>query len=208
MKRYLTSFLICLFVLVLPSQLWAQKHSIRVEAPSILIGHINLDYGIAVNPNLSIHLPVFVKPITLGVPAPVGALMSFDTMFTEHLNSLGEVSPIKHWIHAGLEPGVRYWTNGVYNRGVFFGFHLLGKIFRYGGHSLERSYREGYAMGGFISVGYCRDLSARWGLELELGLGGQYRVYDRYTLSGSLIARGSQFVPAVSRLGVQLVYLL
>lgn len=208
MKRYLIASLVCLLVLSMPRQLWAQKHSLRVEAPSLLMGHINLDYGVAVSEKLSVHLPVFVKPLTLGIPAPVGAMMAWDQMFAEHLNHLGEFSPVKHWIHAGFEPGVRYWMNGVYNRGVFLGGHLLGKIFRYGGHSLESSYREGYAVGGFVSVGYSRELSARWGLELELGLGGQYRVYDRYNLSGSLIGKGQELVPAMSRFGVQLVYLL
>lgn len=208
MKRYLLSSLLGLLALALPSEAKAQKHSLRIEAPSLLMGHINLDYGVAVSPSWSVHLPVFVKPFTLGVPAPVGGIMLFDTMFSKHLNELGEISPIKHWVHAGLEPGVRYWTNGVYNRGVFFGAHLLGKVFRYGGHSLEQSYREGYAVGGFLSVGYSREFSARWGLELEIGLGGQYRAYDRYSLSGGLLARGQQFVPAVSRFGVQVVYLL
>lgn len=208
MKRYLFSCLTLLLGLVLPTQLKAQTHSLRIEAPSLFLGHINLDYGVAVSHKFSLHFPVFVKPLTLGVPAPVGAIRSFERMFGQDLNMMGEFSSVEHWVHAGFEPGVRYWTNGVYNRGVFFGTHILGKVFRYGGHRLEQSYREGYALGGFLSVGYSRELSARWGLELELGLGGQYRSYNRYSLSGGLIGRGYEIVPSVSRLGVQLVYLL
>lgn len=208
MKRHWILSVVCLLMLALPIRVWAQKHSLRVEASSLLVGHIGLDYGIAVSPKVSVHVPVFVKPVTLGIPAPVGAVMSFERLFSEHLYLAGQFSPVEHWTHAGIEPGVRYWTNGVYNRGVFFGGHILGKVFRYGGHRLDSSFREGYAVGGFASIGYSRELSARWGLELELGLGVQYRSYDRYDLSRVHLASGEDLVPAVSRFGIQIVYLL
>lgn len=206
MKKLLF-LLLLVFTCSTTPKLYAQDQSLRTELPSLLWGNINIDYGVAVSPKLSIHIPVFIKPFTLGLPVPVGAMLALER-FNTNLYQIDQFDSMQHYLHLGIEPGVRYWFNGVHFRGLYLGAHALAKIFRYGGHRLESSYKEGWAIGGFASIGYSYELASRWNIEFELGLGGQYRSYTRYTLSGQSFTTGTDFVPSISRLGVQVVYLL
>ncbi|NLX80687.1 MAG: DUF3575 domain-containing protein [Proteiniphilum sp.] len=90
----------------------------------------------------------------------------------------------KHWI---VQPELRYWTCESFN-GHFFGIHALGAEFNVGGLDVPlgrlkdiKDYRyEGYAFGGGISYGYQWPIAKRLNLELNIGAGYAYLLYDKY----------------------------
>lgn len=90
----------------------------------------------------------------------------------------------KHWI---VQPELRYWTCESFN-GHFFGIHALGAEFNVGGLDVPlgrlkdiKDYRyEGYAFGGGVSYGYQWPIAKRLNLELNIGAGYAYLLYDKY----------------------------
>lgn len=208
MKQHLFLTLTLFLGLLNYNKGYAQKQSIRTELPSLLMGNINLDYGIALSDRISLHIPVFVKPLTFGLPVPIRAVMIAENLEGSGLANLNEFGAFEHWQHAGIEPGIRFWTNGVHNRSIYIGMHALGKVYRYGGSDIDPSYKEGYAVGGFLSLGYSRELADRWNLEFEVGIGCQHRAFKQYTSAGRVIRQGTGLSAALSRFGVQIVYLL
>lgn len=185
----------------------AQKWAVRTNVLALATGNINADLSLAISPRISVHLPIQYRPYTLPISAPIGLLHWMEgELSNSHLSKIGKLD---HAENLTVMPGLRYWMNGVYNRGLFFGAHAVGKLFKYGGSELVGSYKDGYALGAGISVGYSLELSPRWNIEAEIGGSAYHRTYDLYRRSDRMVQEGlSDTRIALSRLGISLTYLL
>lgn len=197
--------LIALFMSISPAL--AQKWAVRTNVLALATGNINADLSLALSPRISAHLPVQYRPYTLPAPAPTGLLHWMERDIS--ISNLHQIGKIDHAENLTLMPGLRYWTRGVYNRGLFFGAYAIGKLFKYGGSDLVESYKDGHALGGGLSMGYSMELTPRLNLEGEIGAGAYIRSYDLYSRSGRLQQQGVKDSRILlSRLGISLTYLL
>jgi len=111
------------------------------------------------------------------------------------------------------QPELRWWLCEPFY-GSFFGLHAHGALFNVGGVGTNdmKDYRfQGYLLGGGLSYGYQFYLAPRWNLELSLGAGYVYLVYDKYECKncGQLIDRDQKkhyFGP--TQAGITLVYII
>lgn len=185
----------------------AQKWAVRTNVLALATGNINADLSLAISPRISVHLPIQFRPYTLPISAPIGLLHWMEgDLSNAHVAKIGKLD---HAENLTVMPGLRYWMNGVYNRGLFFGAHAVGKLFRYGGSDLVSSVKNGYALGAGLSVGYSLELSPRWNVEAEIGGSAYHRTYDLQRRNGGILQEGvSDMHIALSRLGISLTYLL
>lgn len=187
----------------------AQRAAIKTNVLGLAVGNLNVEASRMLAPKWSVHLGLEAKPFSYPLPAPVG-LLNYVEGLSSTAQDIVELGTIKHTEHYTIEPSLRYWTHGVYNRGFFFGVHAVGTRFSYGDNHLNRTYRQGWGVGAGLSLGYNRELTKRLNLELEFGLAGLYRRYR--VLEGETGHRYpseySGVIPMVSRLGVSLVYTL
>lgn len=208
MRKILQYSLLLISLFLAPAAL-AQRAALRTNLLGLATANLNLEASYMLSPNLSAHLLLQAKPLSYPLPAPIGLLRYLEGLDAsqDRLTSFGV---IKHTENYTVQPSLRYWTRGVYNRGWFFGFHSIATLFKYGGDEFEVNYREGWGVGAGLSVGYSFELSKRFNLETELGVGGLYRSY--HLVHGVTNAKASQrrtdIIPSLSRLGVSLVYLL
>lgn len=194
-------------LLVSISPALAQRWAVRTNVLALATGNINADLSLALGSRISLHLPIQYRPYTLPVHAPIGLLHWMEgDLFNTHLAKMGKLD---HAENLTVMPGLRYWMNGVYNRGLFFGAHAVGKLFTYGGTDLVNRYKDGYALGGGLSVGYSLELSPRWNIEAEIGGSAYWRTYDLHRRDGAKLTEGlTDMHVALSRLGISLTYLL
>lgn len=189
--------------------LQAQRAALRTNVLGLITGNINLEASHMVGKRWSLHLGLQAKPFGYPLPAPIGVLRYVEGL-DKGSKRLDQFGTIKHTENYTVQPSLRYWTHGPYNRGWFFGLHGVASLFKYGGDRFDSNYREGWAAGGGLSLGYSIELSKRFNIEAEVGAAMLYRSYD--LVSGStdkVISTGhSDMVPALSRLGVSLVYTL
>ena len=191
------------------NKLEAQRMALRTNALGLATGNINLEVSHIVGHNWSAHLMLQAKPFSYPLPAPVGLLRWAEGLDSETYR-ITEFGTIKHTENYTVQPSIRYWTNGAYNRGLFLGVHGIATLFKYGGDKFSSTYRDGWGVGAGASVGYSQELSKRFNLEFELGLGGLYRSYN--LVNGETDVKSAttttDFIPTVSRLGISLVYTL
>lgn len=188
----------------------AQRAAVRTNLLGLATGNINIEASRMIGSNWSAHLSLQAKPWAYPLPAPVGLLRYVEGLDSGQ-NRVMEFGTIKHTENYTIQPSLRYWTHGAYNRGLFFGVHAIGTMFEYGGDKYDANYRKGWGIGAGASFGYSYELSQRINLEFELGLGGLYRSYK--LISGETDKPISNttyrnLIPTVSRLGISLVYLL
>lgn len=187
----------------------AQDHAVRVNIPSFLLGNFNAELSFMVSDNFSIHIQGQAKPFDYKLPLPVKLFHLNDDNIG--WSKILDFSMIDHTINYTLQPGVRYWLNGVYNRGFFFGANAIASAYKLGGDKIDKSYRKGYALGGAVSSGYSYELSKFFNIEFEIGVGLYYNKYNK--LSGEednesfFDGRLSDIRVLPSRLAVSLVYL-
>ena len=98
----------------------------------------------------------------------------------------------KHWF---VQPEARYWFCEKFG-GHFLGIHAQAGQFNVGGiknnikflgtdfSKLTDSRYQGWMAGGGISYGYAFILGRSWNLELEVGVGYNYTLYDRFECAG------------------------
>lgn len=208
MKRILLLFL-CLICLGSTARIQAQGFALRTNFLAWIQGNMNLDVSMRLSNSLTFHLPVEVHPAFAKVPVPVGIIdvLNEGGAFHEEVFFRLEAPRINE--HYMIQPGLRYWMHGPYNRGVFFGAQAIGKLYEYGDSSVDYRVSKGYALGAGLSAGYNWDLSPRMNLEVEVGTGLLWHSYNRYFESNQvntkrLYARRW----GVSRLGLSLTYLL
>lgn len=120
----------------------------------------------------------------------IGIEMSLNRKYTLDVEAgynpftFNDNKKFKHWI---VMPELRYWTCESFN-GHFFGVHALASEFNVGGIDIPigrlkdiKDHRyEGYAFGGGISYGYQWPIAKRLNLELSIGAGYAYLLYDKY----------------------------
>lgn len=192
----------------------AQTYAVRMEASSLLLGNINVEIARSISPNapsVSLHLPISLRPFNIIKKPVFSGLNNFMAGKQGFDRYITDISFYEESQHISVQPGIRYWTKGVFNRGLFVGVHAIGRLFKEGGNGtneLKLNYREGFALGAGLSVGYSYELASRWNLEAEFGLGGLWRSYTlKSLLSNKVTAAKPDVVGTVSRCGVSVVYL-
>lgn len=201
-------FALLLFMVALSSRLEAQRIALRTNLLALATANINIEGSLMLTPSLSVHLPLQVKPVGYPLPAPTGllAFLSGETSSSQHILKVGT---IKYTENYTVQPGLRYWSNGVYNRGVFLGVFGIATKYRWGSDNMDVQYKDGYGFGGGVSLGYSYELSTRWNIEGELGVGALWRKYKLGTPSSATLgAEQTDVALVLPRIGVSLVYIL
>lgn len=154
-------------------------------------------------PDLSNALPrwaiksnlLYATIATLNIGLEIGLAEKWTLDISANYNpwTFSDNRKMKHWL---VQPEIRRWTCERFF-GHFFGLHLHGAQFNFGGmlpwgsktgemfgaikndNILNRRY-EGWLAGGGVSYGYHWIVGNRWGLEAEIGVGYAYLKYDKY----------------------------
>ena len=187
----------------------AQNYAIGTNLPYWLTGTINLQPSMALTQKVTLELGIQAKPIDFKLPLPTGLM---DTFYSDR--SLGaderfKIHNVYHTQHAFIQPGIRYWAQGAYNRSFFIGLNLIAGYYKFGTYTGDTTYSKGYLFGGGMSLGYAYELSPHWNIEGELGGSFVQALYDRYHPNGTLEAADQQrslLLP--TRVSLSLVYIL
>lgn len=209
MKKLLLIGLGACAALCCSPRLEAQRAALRTNALALATGNLNLEASHMIGQRWTAHLMLQAKPFSYPLPVPIG-LLRWAEGLDQGTSRLSEFGTIKHTEHYTIEPSLRYWMSGAYNRGLFFGLQATGSLFSYGGDKYSANYRKGWGAGAGLSIGYSRELSSRFNIEFELGVGGMYRSYQMVNGESGYVwdERHTDIVPTLSRLGVSLVYTL
>lgn len=209
MKKLLLIVMGACAVLCCAPRLEAQRAALRTNALALATGNLNLEASHMIGQRWTAHLMLQAKPFSYPLPAPIG-FMRWAEGLDSGASRFPDFGTIKHTEHYTVEPSLRYWMNGPYNRGLFFGIQATGSLFTYGGDKFDTNYRQGWGVGAGLSLGYSRELSSRFNLEFEIGLGAMYRDYQMVSGHTDVAfgPRQTDIVPTLSRLGVSLVYTL
>lgn len=209
MKKLLPTIALACTALCYAPRLEAQRAAIRTNALALATANLNLEVSHMLGQRWTAHLMLQAKPFSYPLPAPIG-LIRWAEGLDLGTDRLPEFGTIKHSEHYTIEPSIRYWMNGAYNRGLFFGLQTTAALFSYGGDKFDANYRKGWGVGAGLSLGYSRELSSRFNIEFEFGLGAMYRNYQLVNGQTDVAAttRQTDIVPTLSRLGVSLVYTL
>lgn len=192
----------------LSTSLKAQYMAVRTNLAALAVGNLNIEGSMRVMPNLSIHLPLQAKPFDYPLPMPIGLLGNIENEYGgQYIQEFGFV---RHSKNITIQPGVRYWFNDVYNRGLFVGAHGVASWFQWGGDHIQANYKEGLSYGVGLSMGYSYELSKRWNIEGEIGIGHLWRQYEyKHTDTGkSLSPTRHDSIFSLTRIGVSLVYII
>lgn len=199
--------LVMLIFLGISAQSEAQNVALRTNVLALAAGNINLEGSLRLGSRWSFHLPVQARPFSSPIPMPIGLLRYVE----------GE-GPSKDFLEFGrseytdnytIQPGFRLWATTAYGRGAFIGGYAIGTWFRQGINKLDPDYNRGFGVGAGVSVGYSYELSTRFNIEAEAGLGFLWRDYERVSrATGLAYEHETGVVPMVPRLGVSFVYLL
>ena len=173
MRKNFTIFMITLLVSLLSGTASAQRLAVKS----------NLLYDIT-------------STINLGVEYEVAPRWTLEMSANYNPWSFSDNKKMKLWM---LQPEARYWLCSGFS-GHFFGAHLLGGEFNYGGmlpfgitpssSGLGSKRYQGWMAGAGIGYGYNWVLGKRWNLEATLGVGYIHFGYDRFDLSAHLLAGG------------------
>lgn len=161
--------------------------------------------------------------MTLGPEFSVGRQMTIDIPVSYNPWTFQDNRKMKLLM---AQPEFRLWTCENFF-GHFFGFHLHGGIFNYGGMlpwgfsngkmfgtiespTLMNNRYEGYFAGAGVSYGYHVILSKRLSLELTLGAGYAYIKYDKYPCEhcGTKVGEGTRHYLGPTKAAVNLVYMI
>lgn len=175
LKRIVFTFLVVTMLLCVKMN--AQEHAVRVNIPSILYGNINADLSFRLSDRFSLHLQGQVKPINYKVPAPIGFIHVLEDGY--EIKHIFDFGLLNNSFNITLQPGIRFWYKGVYNRGFFYGLNAIASIYKYGGDKLDYRYKKGFALGGAISAGYSYEIARQWNVEAEIGIGISLNKYNK-----------------------------
>lgn len=123
----------------------------------------------------------------------------------------------KHWL---VQPEARYWFCDRFVKS-FVGVHAIGVKYNVGhmpnnlrifgkDFSQLSDYRfQGWAVGAGVAYGYAIPLGVHWNLELEIGAGYVYTMYDKYecTECGRKVDTGDYHYVGPTKAAINLVYL-
>lgn len=158
----------------------AQFYSVKTNLLGLATTNLNVEAGVAIHRNWSLHLPVNYNP----------------WVFTGN----------KRFQNITIQPGVRYWLLESFSQG-FIGIHSLYSRYHVGGINKYRY--DGWGAGMGISYGYSKVLNKRWNIEFEAGIGMMWTDYTKYLCKTCGAPQGNvseiRFVP--SKAAISLVYL-
>ncbi|MDO4691652.1 MAG: DUF3575 domain-containing protein [Porphyromonadaceae bacterium] len=208
MKKYLFALISLLGLWSYGGDLKAQTYAVRSDIISNLSGNFNLEVSSSISSHLSVHLPLFVRPVNLGLPYSIG-LYNLRNNYGYRSREIPLFESIATDQAIGIQPGVRYWTLLANNYGLFMGAFGIGELFKHGGFEDYPYYIQGYSVGAGASIGYAKVVTPNWNFELELGLGVVGRFYDRRDVrTDRILNHNRDLTWALARFGVNLVYLL
>ncbi len=189
------------------SSLDAQKVALRTNLLGLATGNINVEGSMYISPRLTFHVPIQAKLVGYPLPAPVGLIRWMES--TQPDSYIDHFGTVKHTENISIFPGIRHWWRGAYNRGFFTGYYAIGTWFRWGGDKFDVNYREGFGLGGGASIGYSYEISPRWNIEAEFGLGALWRDYEYIDhQTKSVIETKQDIIATIPKVGISLVYIL
>lgn len=194
--------------IAMPISLQAQDFALSTSVPSLLVGNINIEPSIPLSSRLSLQLGLSARPKSFGLPMPTGMIHWLYNGRSAGFSDKMSWSTVQRVEHVSFSPSLRLWRKGVYNRGVFFGLHALGMLYRFGSDDIQTSYSEGFLVGAGATIGYSYELAPRWNLEAEGGITAAYTRYDLRYASGTVQTEDkSRVLVLPARLALRLVYL-
>ncbi|MEG2281732.1 MAG: DUF3575 domain-containing protein [Rikenellaceae bacterium] len=182
MKKIFSFAILFGILMVFPSKTYSQVSAVKINAPTFIVGLINVELETALSPSFSMNLS--------GTAAPWGRLAVADN----------------HFINYTFQPGFRYWFRGLYT-GPFIGGHFTGT---YTEASFKGKDYRGFAAGVGLSGGYAWMLTPRWNLELEVGLSAMGMFYDERPEGGVYPSKrlsDRKITLAPTKAGLNIVYL-
>lgn len=182
-KRFVFScLLITSFSFLRSTTAFGQVYSVHTNALGWCTTNMNMDFGMKLSHQLTLHLPIQYNPFSLG---------------EARLRNLTST------------PGLRYWFREAYGRSYFLGIQGIATMYNIGGVFGGKYRYQGAGFGGGLSFGYSRPFSPHWNFEMEGGLGVMWTHYGKYICKtcGAKVGsyQGARFVP--TKLAVNLVYL-
>lgn len=158
----------------------AQFYSVKTNLVGLATTNLNVEAGVSIHRNWSLHLPVNYNPWVFG----------------------GN----KRFQNITTVPGARYWFLETFSQG-FIGMHALYSHFHVGG--VDKYRYDGWGAGMGFSYGYSKVLNNRWNIEFEAGLGVVWSNYTKYLCQSCGAPQGNfselRLVP--SKAAISLVYL-
>lgn len=177
MKRLLLLF----FVVTLTVAARAQFYSLRTNLLGLATTNLNIEGGVSIHRNWSLHLPVNYNP----------------WVFSEN----------KRLQNVTVEPGIRYWFLESFSQS-FIGLQALYSRYHVGGMIGDYRY-DGWGVGGGLSYGYSKVLNKRWNIEFEAGVGVMWADYTKYLCKKCGAPQGDfkKLYVVPTKAAVSLVYL-
>lgn len=176
----MNKFLLVLSFVALATTAKAQFYSVKTNLLGLATTNLNVEAGISVHRNWSLHLPVNYNPWVF--------------------------SGNKRFQNITVEPGARYWFLESFSQG-FSGIQSIYSRFHVGGTNKYRY--DGYGVGMGLSYGYSKVIRKRWNLEFEAGLGVLWADYTKYLCKTCGAPQGDErklyLIP--SKASISLVYL-
>ena len=154
--------------------------------------------------------------VNIGVEVGVAPKWTLDLSGNLHAWNIDQNTKWRHWL---VQPEARYWFCDRFSR-HFLGFHIQGGQYNIGGvdggirflgtnfQNLAENRYQGYTVGAGIAYGYAFILGKHWNLELEIGVGYAYCIYDRFecTGCGRKVGTGDHHYVGPTKAGINLVY--
>ena len=176
----MNKFLLVLSFVALATTAKAQFYSVKTNLLGLATTNLNVEAGISVHRNWSLHLPVNYNPWVF--------------------------SGNKRFQNITVEPGARYWFLESFSQG-FIGIQSIYSRFHVGGTNKYRY--DGYGVGMGLSYGYSKVIRKRWNLEFEAGLGVLWADYTKDLCKTCGAPQGDErklyLIP--SKASISLVYL-
>lgn len=179
MKKIISLYALMTLFCFHSTEIKAQFYSIGTNVPALATTTLNMEASMALNRNVSLHLPVYYNPF----------------FFKDN----------KKMQQFTILPGLRYWLLESYVDGfaginaIASSYHITWKDYRY----------EGDAYGFGISAGYAWLLSPRWNLEVEGGIGlikANYIKSECYKC-GKKISEENEWKAVPNKVALSLIYL-
>lgn len=165
--------------IALTTSVKAQFYSVKTNLIGLATTNLNIEGGVSVHRNWSLHLPINYNPWVFGK------------------------SRIQN---ITIEPGARYWFLESFSQS-FVGMYSLYSRYHVGGWNKYRY--DGYGIGAGLSYGYSKALNKFWNIEFEAGLALVWTDYTKYLCRSCGAPQGdfNQIRLAPGKAAISLVYL-
>jgi len=182
-------------------QLFSAAHRLK-ETPNFTV-KTNMLYNLATSPNLGVEYR-FARKWTVELPVTVN-----PWTYNKDEN--------RKFKFVLVQPELRFWTCEEFN-GHFFGLHGHYAIFNVSSLpnppftiTMNQHRYQGWLIGAGLSYGVQWPISARWGLEAEIGAGYARLKYDQFPCDVCARQIKTDVIKdywGITRLGLSLVYFI